>query len=60
MKVTVMMGVEKVMWVRADVELDDYDETHQGAIVTHALMSAGDQVLQQWRDIAASKTPTAE
>ena len=57
MRVTVIMGVEK-FWVRADVELEEYDDAHQGAILTHALMSAGDQAMSQWREVAASgKTP---
>ena len=59
MRVTVIMGVEK-FWVRADVELDEYDEAHQGAILTHALMSAGDQAMQQWRDLAAGKAARSE
>ena len=57
MKVTVMMGLDK-LWVKAEAELDNYDEANEGAILTHALMSVGDQVLQQWRDVAAGKAKT--
>ena len=57
MKVTVIMGVEK-FWVRADVELEEYDDAHQGAILTHALMSAGDQAMSQWREVAANGKPS--
>ena len=55
MKVTVSMGIDK-LWVKADVELHDYDDTHQGAIITHALMAAGDQAIQQLRDLSAAKS----
>ena len=54
-KVTVCMGIDK-LWVRADVELHEYDDTHQGAIITHALTAAGDQAIQQLRDLSAAKT----
>ena len=59
MKVTVIVGAKDV-WARADVQLDDYDEANEGAILTYALMSAGDQVTTQWRDLIAETNAAVE
>ena len=58
-KVTVSMGIDK-LWVKAEAEVDDYDDAHQGAILTHALMAVGDQAVQQLRDLSEASAKQAE